>query len=161
MTFSLHRTVKMSSSSMNNVIIIGSIFIYISVIIGGLDSKLINVKTVATICQVISIFLGKTIINPYKVKLIISTPNTSTIIIVFIYKLPSFQLQAWLLSAGFVLAFGSMFSKTWRVYRVAALKNSKKSGKSGITHVLFFKLNGPQLPKMKKYIPHMSLPWSL
>ena len=126
MTFSLHRTVKMSSSSMNNVIIIGSIFIYISVIIGGLDSKLINVKTVATICQVISIFLGKTIINPYKVKLIISTPNTSTIIIVFIYKLPSFQLQAWLLSAGFVLAFGSMFSKTWRVYRVAALKTPKR-----------------------------------
>ncbi|XP_072030704.1 gamma-aminobutyric acid type B receptor subunit 1-like [Amphiura filiformis] len=36
------------------------------------------------------------------------------------------QVRAWLLSIGFVLAFGSMFSKTWRVYRVAALKTPKR-----------------------------------
>ncbi|XP_072030306.1 gamma-aminobutyric acid type B receptor subunit 2-like [Amphiura filiformis] len=36
------------------------------------------------------------------------------------------QMRAWLLSTGFVLAFGSMFSKTWRVYRVAALKTPKR-----------------------------------
>ncbi|XP_072043527.1 gamma-aminobutyric acid type B receptor subunit 1-like [Amphiura filiformis] len=32
------------------------------------------------------------------------------------------QARIWFLSIGFVLAFGSMFSKIWRVYRVAALK---------------------------------------
>ncbi|XP_072030203.1 gamma-aminobutyric acid type B receptor subunit 1-like [Amphiura filiformis] len=36
------------------------------------------------------------------------------------------QIRTWLLSIGFVLAFGAMFSKTWRVYRVATFKKPKR-----------------------------------
>ncbi|XP_072048110.1 gamma-aminobutyric acid type B receptor subunit 2-like [Amphiura filiformis] len=68
------RLVKRSSPNINNVIIFGSILIYITVPIGGLDRQ--------SACQ----------------------------------------SRVWFLSIGFVLAFGSMFSKIWRVYRVAALK---------------------------------------
>ena len=32
----------------------------------------------------------------------------------------------WLLSVGFVLSFGAMFSKTWRVYRIATFKKPKR-----------------------------------
>ncbi|XP_041469544.1 uncharacterized protein LOC121419238 isoform X1 [Lytechinus variegatus] len=32
------------------------------------------------------------------------------------------QLRNWVLSIGFVIAFGAMFSKTWRVHRVATFK---------------------------------------
>ena len=41
---------------MNNLIIVGSMFIYIRVILGGLDSNQIPMEmTVATVCQVILI----------------------------------------------------------------------------------------------------------
>ncbi|XP_038071683.1 uncharacterized protein LOC119740441 [Patiria miniata] len=35
-------------------------------------------------------------------------------------------VKTWTLSVGFVLAFGAMFSKTWRVHRVAAFKTPKR-----------------------------------
>ncbi|XP_022091351.1 uncharacterized protein LOC110979652 isoform X2 [Acanthaster planci] len=35
-------------------------------------------------------------------------------------------VKTWILSIGFVLAFGAMFSKTWRVHRVAAFKTPKR-----------------------------------
>ncbi|KAJ8044811.1 Gamma-aminobutyric acid type B receptor subunit 2 [Holothuria leucospilota] len=37
------------------------------------------------------------------------------------------QMRVWSFSIGFVLSFGSMFSKTWRVHKVAALKNPKRA----------------------------------
>ncbi|XP_072048089.1 gamma-aminobutyric acid type B receptor subunit 2-like [Amphiura filiformis] len=77
------RLVKRSSPNINNIIIIGSILIYTTVPIGGLDHQTdVSTDTLQAACQ----------------------------------------LRVWFLSTGFVLAFGSMFSKTWRVYRVAALK---------------------------------------
>ncbi|XP_038069217.1 uncharacterized protein LOC119738403 [Patiria miniata] len=36
------------------------------------------------------------------------------------------HVKTWVLSVGFVLAFGAMFSKTWRVHRVAAFKTPKR-----------------------------------
>ncbi|XP_071791804.1 gamma-aminobutyric acid type B receptor subunit 1-like [Asterias amurensis] len=35
-------------------------------------------------------------------------------------------MKTWILSVGFVLAFGALFSKTWRVHRVAAFKTPKR-----------------------------------
>ncbi|XP_072030128.1 gamma-aminobutyric acid type B receptor subunit 2-like [Amphiura filiformis] len=81
-----HRIVKMSSPNLNNIIILGIILIFLSVLAGGFDSRLVSRNIQQVACQV----------------------------------------RAWLLSIGFVLAFGSMFSKTWRVYRVAALKTPKR-----------------------------------
>ncbi|XP_033627262.1 uncharacterized protein LOC117290084 [Asterias rubens] len=36
------------------------------------------------------------------------------------------HVRVWLLSVGFVLAFGGMFSKTWRVHKVVAMKTPKR-----------------------------------
>ncbi|XP_072045198.1 gamma-aminobutyric acid type B receptor subunit 2-like [Amphiura filiformis] len=36
------------------------------------------------------------------------------------------HIRNWLLCLGFVLAFGAMFSKTWRVYRVVTLKTPQR-----------------------------------
>ncbi|XP_072035731.1 gamma-aminobutyric acid type B receptor subunit 2-like [Amphiura filiformis] len=72
----------MSSPNLNNIIIAGSILVYMSVIVAGLDRNQVSRNMIEYVCQI----------------------------------------RVWLLSTGFVLGFGSMFSKTWRVYRVAALK---------------------------------------
>ncbi|KAL2735172.1 gamma-aminobutyric acid type B receptor subunit 2 isoform X1, partial [Vespula squamosa] len=72
------RYIKMSSPHLNNLIIIGCMFTYSSVIFLGLDSQLSSVTAFPYICTA----------------------------------------RAWLLMAGFSLAFGSMFSKTWRVHSI-------------------------------------------
>ncbi|KAG5346032.1 GABR2 protein, partial [Acromyrmex charruanus] len=72
------RYIKMSSPHLNNLIIIGCILTYSSVIFLGLDSQLSSVAAFPYICTA----------------------------------------RAWLLMAGFSLAFGSMFSKTWRVHSI-------------------------------------------
>ncbi|CAB0038421.1 unnamed protein product [Trichogramma brassicae] len=72
------RYIKMSSPYLNNLIIIGCMFTYSSVIVLGLDSTLSSVNAFPVICTA----------------------------------------RAWLLMAGFSLAFGSMFSKTWRVHSI-------------------------------------------
>ncbi|XP_031786895.1 gamma-aminobutyric acid type B receptor subunit 2 isoform X2 [Nasonia vitripennis] len=72
------RYIKMSSPHLNNLIIIGCMLTYSSVIFLGLDSQLSSVTAFPYICTA----------------------------------------RAWLLMAGFSLAFGSMFSKTWRVHSI-------------------------------------------
>lgn len=68
----------MSSPHLNNLIIVGCMLTYSSVIFLGLDSQLSSVTAFPYICTA----------------------------------------RAWLLMAGFSLAFGSMFSKTWRVHSI-------------------------------------------
>ncbi|XP_058467676.1 gamma-aminobutyric acid type B receptor subunit 2 [Malaya genurostris] len=81
------RYIKMSSPHLNNLIIIGCILTYLSVIFLGLDSGLSSVAAFPYICTA----------------------------------------RAWLLMAGFSLAFGAMFSKTWRVHSIFTdLKLNKK-----------------------------------
>lgn len=72
------RYIKMSSPYLNNLIIIGCILTYTSVIILGLDSGLTSEYNFPYICNA----------------------------------------RAWVLMAGFTLAFGSMFSKTFRVHSI-------------------------------------------
>ncbi|XP_072015945.1 gamma-aminobutyric acid type B receptor subunit 1-like [Amphiura filiformis] len=78
--------VKLSSPNLNNLIILGSVLVYISIFIGGIDSNLVTHESFGVSCQ----------------------------------------LRVWFLSVGFVVAFGSMFSKTWRVHKVAAFKTPKR-----------------------------------
>lgn len=68
----------MSSPHLNNLIIVGCMLTYLSVIFLGLDSGLSSVEAFPYICTT----------------------------------------RAWLLMAGFSLAFGAMFSKTWRVHSI-------------------------------------------
>ena len=68
----------MSSPYLNNLIIIGCICTYVSVILLGLDSGLTSEDHFHIICTV----------------------------------------RLWVLMVGFTLAFGSMFSKTWRVHSI-------------------------------------------
>ncbi|XP_043269950.1 gamma-aminobutyric acid type B receptor subunit 2 isoform X2 [Venturia canescens] len=72
------RYIKMSSPHLNNLIIVGCMLTYSSVIVLGLDSQLSSVTAFPYICTA----------------------------------------RAWLLMAGFSLAFGAMFSKTWRVHSI-------------------------------------------
>ncbi|XP_048486875.1 gamma-aminobutyric acid type B receptor subunit 2 isoform X1 [Plutella xylostella] len=72
------RYIKMSSPHLNNLIIVGCMLTYTSVIFLGLDSSLSSIAAFPYICTA----------------------------------------RAWLLMAGFSLAFGAMFSKTWRVHSI-------------------------------------------
>ncbi|XP_030763636.1 gamma-aminobutyric acid type B receptor subunit 2 isoform X2 [Sitophilus oryzae] len=72
------RYIKMSSPQLNNLIIIGCMVTYTSIIFLGLDSGLSSIEAFPYICTA----------------------------------------RAWTLMAGFSLAFGSMFSKTWRVHSI-------------------------------------------
>ncbi|XP_037951958.1 gamma-aminobutyric acid type B receptor subunit 2-like [Teleopsis dalmanni] len=81
------RYIKMSSPHLNNLIIIGCMLTYMSVIFLGLDTTLSSVAAFPYICTA----------------------------------------RAWILMAGFSLAFGAMFSKTWRVHSIFTdLKLNKK-----------------------------------
>ncbi|VDN56585.1 unnamed protein product [Dracunculus medinensis] len=73
-----HRLIKMSSPNMNNIIIVGSILTYISVVLLGFDTRFVSSQTFITLCYA----------------------------------------KTWVLCLGFTLAFGSMFSKTWRVHSI-------------------------------------------
>ena len=46
------RYVKMSSPNMNNIILAGAIFAYLSIIFGGMDARLIPGGNDATMCKV-------------------------------------------------------------------------------------------------------------
>ncbi|XP_045467345.1 gamma-aminobutyric acid type B receptor subunit 2 [Harmonia axyridis] len=72
------RYIKMSSPQLNNLIIIGCMLTYTSIVFLGLDSGLSSIETFPYICTA----------------------------------------RAWTLMAGFSLAFGAMFSKTWRVHSI-------------------------------------------
>ncbi|XP_043240223.1 gamma-aminobutyric acid type B receptor subunit 2-like isoform X2 [Amphibalanus amphitrite] len=76
--FRNQRYIKMSSPYLNNLIIIGCILTYTSVILLGLDSSLTSEESFPVVCAA----------------------------------------KTWVLMAGFTLAFGSMFSKTWRVHSI-------------------------------------------
>ncbi|CAG9861204.1 unnamed protein product [Phyllotreta striolata] len=76
--FRNQRYIKMSSPQLNNLIIIGCMLTYTSVIFLGLDSGLSSIDAFPYICTA----------------------------------------RAWTLMAGFSLAFGAMFSKTWRVHSI-------------------------------------------
>ncbi|XP_039761264.1 gamma-aminobutyric acid type B receptor subunit 2 [Pararge aegeria] len=76
--FRNQRYIKMSSPHLNNLIIVGCMLTYLSVIFLGLDSSLSSIAAFPYICTA----------------------------------------RAWLLMAGFSLAFGAMFSKTWRVHSI-------------------------------------------
>ncbi|GMT26033.1 hypothetical protein PFISCL1PPCAC_17330, partial [Pristionchus fissidentatus] len=88
-----HRFIKMSSPNLNNVIIIGSICTYVSVVLLGIDTRVIAEEHFDKLCYA----------------------------------------RTWILCLGFTLAFGSMFSKTWRVHSIftnirmdkKAIKDSK------------------------------------
>ncbi|XP_073818522.1 gamma-aminobutyric acid type B receptor subunit 2 isoform X2 [Musca autumnalis] len=81
------RYIKMSSPHLNNLIIVGCLLTYMSVIFLGLDTTLSSVAAFPYICTA----------------------------------------RAWILMAGFSLAFGAMFSKTWRVHSIFTdLKLNKK-----------------------------------
>ncbi|XP_055905099.1 gamma-aminobutyric acid type B receptor subunit 2 isoform X1 [Eupeodes corollae] len=81
------RYIKMSSPHLNNLIIIGCMLTYLSVVFLGLDTTLSSIGAFPYICTA----------------------------------------RAWLLMAGFSLAFGAMFSKTWRVHSIFTdLKLNKK-----------------------------------
>lgn len=85
--FSVDSYIKMSSPHLNNLIIIGCMLTYLSIIFLGLDTTLSSVAAFPYICTA----------------------------------------RAWILMAGFSLAFGAMFSKTWRVHSIFTdLKLNKK-----------------------------------
>ncbi|XP_072016480.1 gamma-aminobutyric acid type B receptor subunit 2-like [Amphiura filiformis] len=96
------RFVKMSSPNLNNLIILGSILVYATIFVGGVDSNLVSEAVVTQFCQLLSHLFKKSL------------------------NMLIFPARVWLLSLGFVLAFGSMFSKTWRVHKIAAFKTPKR-----------------------------------
>ncbi|XP_072029935.1 gamma-aminobutyric acid type B receptor subunit 1-like [Amphiura filiformis] len=80
------RTIKLSSPYLNNLIIIGALLSYISIIIRGIDIGRVSLSVYLIMCKV----------------------------------------DTWCLSIGFALAFGAMFSKTWRVHKIFTSKTAKK-----------------------------------
>ncbi|XP_077500288.1 gamma-aminobutyric acid type B receptor subunit 2 isoform X3 [Amblyomma americanum] len=85
--FRNQRYIKMSSPYLNNLIIVGCILTYTSVILLGMDSGITGVSHFPYICAA----------------------------------------RAWVLMSGFTLAFGAMFSKTWRVHAIFTnIKLNKK-----------------------------------
>ncbi|XP_033638880.1 gamma-aminobutyric acid type B receptor subunit 2-like [Asterias rubens] len=93
MRYRNQRYIKMSSPFLNNLIIMGGILTYVSVVLLGIDHGVsLSEQAYTVIC-------------------------TS---------------RAWILCLGFTLAFGAMFSKTWRVHRIFTnIKMKKKVIKDG------------------------------
>lgn len=103
------RYIKMSSPHLNNLIIIGAMLTYTSVIFLGLNSRMTSINMFPYICAA----------------------------------------RAWLLMAGFSLAFGAMFSKTWRVHSIFTDITINKKVNSEIfdidkTHVILHQITNSQ-----------------
>ncbi|UJR08742.1 hypothetical protein I4U23_012999 [Adineta vaga] len=81
--FQTHRYIRMSSPSLNNIILCGCMLAYITTILMGVNS---------------SLFPEKSSINKFMNMICV--------------------MRGWLLCISFTLAFGSMFSKTWRVHSI-------------------------------------------
>ncbi|XP_070537750.1 gamma-aminobutyric acid type B receptor subunit 2-like [Ptychodera flava] len=80
------RYIKMSSPRLNNVICLGSIVMYISVFLFGLDDLVQSTTALSLVCNV----------------------------------------RIWIVSFGFTLTFGSLFTKTWRVHYIFFNKKLEK-----------------------------------
>lgn len=90
------RAVKLSSPRLNNVAVMGCVIVYSAVILLGLDSGTLYTKDHFTrICMVRTSQVRRPC-----------------------YSLNRFQVRVYLLSAGFSLAFGSMFAKTYRISKI-------------------------------------------
>ncbi|XP_071804599.1 gamma-aminobutyric acid type B receptor subunit 2-like [Asterias amurensis] len=72
------RVIKMSSPNINNVMLVGGILAYISIIFLGIDTNITSKEIFVWMCKA----------------------------------------KTWFLAIGFSMAFGSMFSKTWRVHKI-------------------------------------------
>ncbi|CAF4188269.1 unnamed protein product, partial [Rotaria sp. Silwood2] len=91
--FRSHRYIRMSSPTLNNLILGGCMLAYISMILMGINSSLFRIRLYVEIIM--------NIICPIRV---------------------------WILCISFTLAFGSMFSKTWRVHSIFTNINTTKRG---------------------------------
>ncbi|XP_038052445.1 gamma-aminobutyric acid type B receptor subunit 1-like [Patiria miniata] len=78
--------IKMSSPNINNVMLIGGMLAYVSIIFLGVDTNIASTDTFVSMCRV----------------------------------------KTWFLPIGFSLAFGAMFSKTWRVHKIFTNKTAMK-----------------------------------
>ncbi|CAF1053311.1 unnamed protein product [Adineta ricciae] len=78
-----HRYIRMSSPSLNNIILCGCMLAYVTTILMGVNSSLFPQKSYTNV--IMNIICA---------------------------------MRVWLLSISFTLAFGSMFSKTWRVHSI-------------------------------------------
>lgn len=87
----------MSSPQLNNLIIIGCMLTYTSIIFLGLDSGLSSIGKYT--------FYKRFIYVKFSFYILDAFPYICT-------------ARAWTLMAGFSLAFGAMFSKTWRVHSI-------------------------------------------
>ncbi|XP_077866298.1 gamma-aminobutyric acid type B receptor subunit 2-like [Saccoglossus kowalevskii] len=81
-----HRFIKMSSPRLNNIMILGCVLTYISVVMFGIDSNVFQGNSLLTMCS----------------------------------------LRIWVMVIAFTLAFGSMFSKTWRVHVLFTTKKYER-----------------------------------
>ncbi|CAF3496543.1 unnamed protein product [Rotaria sp. Silwood1] len=91
--FRSHRYIRMSSPTLNNIILGGCMLAYISMILMGINSSLFPERLYVEMIM--------NIICPIRV---------------------------WILCISFTLAFGSMFSKTWRVHSIFTNINTTKRG---------------------------------
>lgn len=106
-----HRFIKMSSPNINNAIIVGCILSYISVVLFAIDGERLTSFT----CNVKSILKWST--EFWWNSLYFNTSSTTSFELIF-YVWYYFQAKVITLDIGFTVAFGSMFSKTWRVHRI-------------------------------------------
>ena len=63
--FKLHRYIKLSSPTLNNVAVIGCILVYLSVICLGLDDATINSDYFTGMCMVSVLSLFRSYLAPY------------------------------------------------------------------------------------------------
>ncbi|XP_038052380.1 gamma-aminobutyric acid type B receptor subunit 1-like [Patiria miniata] len=84
--FRTKRVIKMSSPNINNLMLIGGMLAYVSIIFLGVDVNIASTDTFVFTCNV----------------------------------------KTWLLTIGFSMAFGAMFSKTWRVHKIFTNKTAMK-----------------------------------
>ncbi|XP_033640832.1 gamma-aminobutyric acid type B receptor subunit 1-like [Asterias rubens] len=90
LAFNIHfrklRVIKMSSPKINNLMLIGGLLAYVSIIFLGVDTSIASTENFVWMCKA----------------------------------------KTWCLSFGFSIAFGSLFSKTWRVHKIFTNKTAMK-----------------------------------
>ena len=111
--FNYRRIIQHSHPSCNNLILMGNILCLLATIPLGFNTKM--VKANSFLFSKLKIFFAQ--IPDYLFTSVCSAPN-------------------WLLHLGFSLGFGSMFTKIWRVHRIATHTKTKGEDKIKVAYFM-------------------------
>lgn len=138
-SFHFYSVIQQSHPVCNTIMLFGIIICLLSVILLGIDGRFVSPSTYPKVWLTNSIYKTKKLVQLFSTRNFYffssSSCFSSSCSFVchtwnnfghgfFSFRMQICQTRAWMLSTGFTLAYGAMFSKVWRVHRFTTKQKS-------------------------------------